>query len=143
MRIGTYWAPIVQGVSVKFHLLKAMETPLQNDLIKFVAGPYLENLIVQLEQLDGTAPKRQSSTRKDDAADSLQLGIRYLLAPLDSDAELKKLQQAEREKQQLKLMHDRIFGSAAEVSYAPPPPDQPYNDRGVYGIPGLRGFGRR
>jgi hypothetical protein len=143
LRIGIYWSPIVQGVSAKFHSLKAMETPLQNDLIKFVAGPYLENLIIQLEQLDDTGPKRQSSTRKDDSADSLQLGIRYLLATLDSDAELKKLQQAEREKQQLKFMHDRIFGSPAEVSYQQPQ-QEPYNDgRGIYGIPGLRGFGRR
>ena len=144
MKIPIVWSQCMSGPTsafLKYRNLKAMETPLQTDKVKFLAGPYLENLIAQCEMLEGTGPKRQSNRKHDDAADSLQLGIRYLIPKDASDeAELKKIQEAERAALGLKQMHDRIFGSDMQMQQTSP--QQPEQDnRGPFGIPRTHGYG--
>jgi hypothetical protein len=92
--------------------------------------------------LEGTGPKRQSNRKHDDAADSLQLGIRYLIPKDASDeAELKKIQEAERAALGLKQMHDRIFGSDMPQMQQTSPQQPEQDNRGPFGIPRTRGFG--
>jgi hypothetical protein len=148
--VPIYWAPVVQSPDAKFRNIKRMESPISRDKIKFVAGPYLENLVNELENLDDTGPKRRSSSIHDDSADSLSIGVRFLCQDTDPDdksaVQRKEMEEKQEKENRMKALHDRIFGGPSDLIDWRKPPLQPTEEgreigvgRGAFGIPGLRG----
>ena len=117
VRVTIKWVKADNRADAKFHKLKTCQTYLNQDRIKFLKGNYLEDLINELERLDGSGPKRRSSFGKhDDRGDSLAIGIQYFLPDPDDEtaAIRKKLEEEEQSRRELDQQYDYIYGPSYE-----------------------------
>jgi hypothetical protein len=134
MKYGTnvpvFWLPTTHDAEAKFRRLKhSVESAIYNGKVKFVKpkegiGPnWIEDLFQELLRLDGTGPRRKSSTVRDDRGDSLSLAIKFFLKSADNvDAEeMTKIREQEEARERMMRQHDAIFGTPHMYGIAPKP----------------------
>lgn len=120
VRVTIRWVNADNKADAKFHKLKTCQTYLNQDRIKFLQGPYLDDLINELERLNGSGPKRRSSAgKRDDRGDSLAIGIQYFMPdPDDEDAAARqKSEEEEQNRAELQRQYDQIFGPSSQYGH--------------------------
>jgi hypothetical protein len=113
------WADVDNTKDAKIQRIKSLEGLLP-DKLRFASGPWIDALFNQLINLNGVT----RSTKKDDLADSIGLGVRYFRFPLFSDGvkeDAANAAAAEIAKKQaiLKAQQDRIFGQTGLNLFEP------------------------
>jgi hypothetical protein len=137
MKYGTnvpvFWLPPTQDAEAKFRRLKhSVESSIFNGKVKFVRpkegiGPnWIEDLFQELLKLDGTGPRRRSSTIRDDRGDSLSLAIKFFLKSADSaDAEeMEKIREQEEAREMIRMQAERIYGPSHFYGVAEKPKEE-------------------
>jgi hypothetical protein len=145
VRVNLFFEPVESTKNRKFHAIKSIETYLNQGIIKFADGGYLDGLFNQLENLHGTTAARQKGL--DDRADSLALGIKRFRIPSVAEETdgLSEFQKDEEKKLRQQQHYDMIFGDTSNYTYYKGPTQAPVDSgreigitRGQWGIPGLR-----
>ncbi len=150
MKVPVFWVEPSHGAENKFRRLKNnVELAISQGKIKFVIPnegepDWIEALILELLKLDGSGPKRRSSSIKDDRGDSLSLAVRFLLKSAgDQDTEeLRRLAEKAEEDAARRRLYKTIHGVEQNSWMFPTPPSTPEaadfqqspNDNPVYRI---------
>lgn len=134
--LNVYWKPISLQPDAKRNRIKGLETLLSQDRLHFVGGPWIDETFYQLIRYTG---ERKNKGRKDDIPDAISFQT-FFLPSTEKNEDLKKLQEAQKTIQDLRLNYDRIFGGTP--SYTEPEiidvPTPSVDPRSKFGIPGLR-----
>lgn len=108
------WKPPSLEANAKRNRIQGLETLLSDGRLKFVVGPWIDEMIYQLINYTG---KIKNKGRKDDIPDAMSYLSFFLKGgPLAKESEeTKAFERAEKEKRQRSQMYDRVFGSPMNV----------------------------
>ncbi len=133
--VPIYWATPSNQKGAKLSRLKALEMILVSGRLSFLSGAYIDTLFSELTKLQG---KKSTSTRKDDQADSLSIGVKFLLKSVSLQSEEDTTTPQEREEEFRRALmqagHQRMFSEGASSwttartfnqRNEPPPPTEP------------------
>lgn len=124
--VPTYFVPVSNEKHRKFLAIKELEFLLAQGRLKFVSGPYIEGLFLELSRLDGTVSLK---SKKDDRADSIAqvakvfritASARQPMANEDDDDALAQM----RKQARMKMQYERIF-NGGQPNTPPPAPVAP------------------
>lgn len=143
------WKDVDNSKGSKFERLKKVEILLSADRLWFLKAAWNEVVFEQFVRCDG---KRSTNQKKDDAPDCCSRLMHYCPGALTGNPEEEECQRKEQqEKEKQEDMSAMIFGgpskwhvsSRSDWGSTPtdPLPEEESNGRGLFGIPGLRGFG--
>jgi hypothetical protein len=124
--VRMYAAPVSHNKGAKLIRLKGLEIAISSGTIIFTGGPWLDGLFNELEKLSGSHELGgyRSSTKRDDMADCLSIGQKYLLPAVmprnpEEEAQVKKAKEEQEAQAQIKATYNRIFGVDSKP-YKPP-----------------------
>lgn len=140
VNLNIWWKPPSNQADAKKNRVKGLETLLSNGLLKFVSGPWIDETFKQLCRYTG---ERKNRGRKDDIPDALGYLAFFLPANSTSGAvdteEVKAMAEEARKQALMKAHYERIFGGEPVNLEPQPLIDVEPSNRGMFGIPGLRG----
>ena len=116
--LDIYWKPPSLQADAKRNRIKGLEILLNDDLLWFVMGPWIDETFRQLVIYTG---EKKNRGRKDDIPDAmsyLQFFLPALAAFKESD-ELRVMMEEERVQREKRALHEQIFG--VDNRFVPPP----------------------
>jgi hypothetical protein len=133
--LDVFWKPLTLQPDAKRNRIKGVETLLNDGLLWFVSGAWIDEMFKQFIKYTG---ERKNKGRKDDIPDAVSFLCFFLPRNKDND-DLKQMEEEQEKSASLKRNYDAIFGGAfvpkePEIDPRPSPTDP----RLRFGIPGIR-----
>lgn len=114
--LNIIWKTVSNAPDAKRNEIKSVETMLANDQIWFVGGQWIDETFSQFMRYTG---ERKNKGRKDDIPDAIAK-MQYFCPFMDSNKELEAAKEAQRLREEQRVVYARIFEPAAQA-FTPPP----------------------
>lgn len=114
--IDVYWKPVTLQADAKRNRIKGLETLLQDNLLSFVGGTWIDETFRQLVNYTG---ERKNKGRKDDIPDAISF-LCFFLPSTTTNEDYEALQLAAEKAATRKREYERMFGGQQTVRQSDP-----------------------